>query len=704
MKRTVFLLVVLVSALGEAGLTPIVTVGEMNRFRLGDFENGRAFDLTGVITCRAGNRLLVLEDETGAATLYSTTTRMPQTGDVVRVRGSSYLHPKGYRFFHADSFEKLGTRALPPPKDISLSELLHGGMSNRMVTICGTVEDVFVDEVDNRWYCLMVSDGLRNAYASILVNKITAAAIGRLKHAVVEMTGLCRTDGMGHRRFLRFNVLLDSSEAIRIVKDAPSDPFDVPEVKHADMTLFATLEKHERRRARGRVAAVVGDGRFVLEVESGEFMCVDLEEGCKVPECGAIVETAGRLETNLYKLNLSHAVVRTIEQGKIPSGPRICLNPRELYCDEMGNPRFHSEFFGHLVRLRGVVGTLPTIGEMDRRIYLDCDGFRVPVDVSGCPEAGNRFERGATVEVVGVVLLDAANWRSGDDLPRIRGLALVVRMAEDVAVVAAPPWWTPLRLLGVIGILAGLLVAILIWNAMLRVLVVRKSRAVLKEQAAKIGERLKLDERMRLAAELHDYLAQNLTVISYQVTAAISALSARSEETYGLLKSADRMLLSCRTDLRRCLWDLKSNALDEPDFAKAIEKTSSDVAGDAKLVVRFAVRRSLLRDSTAHAILSICRELVSNSVRHGHAKIVRIAGEHHGGAIRFSVRDDGVGFVPETRPRQSEGHFGLDGVEERIKHLCGAMSIESSPGRGTRIVITVSMGGIREADKNLIGR
>ena len=89
--------------------------------------------------------------------------------------------------------------------------------------------------------------------------------------------------------------------------------------------------------------------------------------------------------------------------------------------------------------------------------------------------------------------------------------------------------------------------------------------------------------------------------------------------------------------------------MNEQDFAKAIARTSEPVSGDANLHVRFAVKRQLLSDSTAHAILSICRELVSNAVRHGKADKVQIAGELMDGAIRFSVRDNGRGFDPAKK-------------------------------------------------------
>ena len=68
----------------------------------------------------------------------------------------------------------------------------------------------------------------------------------------------------------------------------------------------------------------------------------------------------------------------------------------------------------------------------------------------------------------------------------------------------------------------------------------------------------------------------------------------------------------------------------------------------------------------------------------------RAAGEVHAGALNISVRDDGCGFDTSTRPGQTEGHFGLDGIIERVERLGGTFEIESSPGRGTYAVMSFS--------------
>jgi len=87
--------------------------------------------------------------------------------------------------------------------------------------------------------------------------------------------------------------------------------------------------------------------------------------------------------------------------------------------------------------------------------------------------------------------------------------------------------------------------------------------------------------------------------------------------------------------------------------------------------------------------MRIIRELVQNAVRHGGASIVKIAGSLEDGIIRFSVSDNGCGFDPATRPGILQGHFGLQGIRERVNQFNGEMEISSSPGKGAKIVVTL---------------
>ena len=149
------------------------------------------------------------------------------------------------------------------------------------------------------------------------------------------------------------------------------------------------------------------------------------------------------------------------------------------------------------------------------------------------------------------------------------------------------------------------------------------------------------------------------------------------------------MLASCRTDLRRCLWDLRNDALEEKTFDAALRKTLQPLLGDALLRIRFNVPRARIDDSTAHAVLSVVRELVSNAIRHGAAAKIRVAGDFTDGILRFSVADDGCGFDVDAASSVADGHFGLAGIRDRIAKTGGTFAVESTPGRGTRASVTI---------------
>jgi len=175
--------------------------------------------------------------------------------------------------------------------------------------------------------------------------------------------------------------------------------------------------------------------------------------------------------------------------------------------------------------------------------------------------------------------------------------------------------------------------------------------------------------------------------MSYQLTAARLSREEDPVSSQKHLETVATMLNSSRTELRRCLWDLKSEALEEPTFDQAIRRTLQQILDGTDLSISFEISRRSVNDSTAHAILSVIRELVANAIRHGHAKSIIIRGEHDGGKLKVSVIDDGIGFDLSSCFRSDEGHFGLDGIRNRIVRLGGEFTINSSSGHGTTAVI-----------------
>lgn len=243
------------------------------------------------------------------------------------------------------------------------------------------------------------------------------------------------------------------------------------------------------------------------------------------------------------------------------------------------------------------------------------------------------------------------------------------------------------RLFIVICSLTAALAAILLWNKSLRKLAERRGRELYKTEIGKADAELRISERTRLAVELHDSIAQNLTGAFFQIEAADIARQSDPSALECCLKSAMRTLQSCREELRYCLWDLRNNVLDEDNAIDVLRRTLSPHVGTAQLTINANLPRSRISDNTFHTLLRIARELVSNAVRHGKAEKISVSARFKNATLVLAVSDDGIGFDPKNRPGTDDGHFGLQGIEDRIRKMSGRLDIESHPGHGTHITV-----------------
>ena len=582
-------------------------------------------------------------------------------------------------------------RGTPPlPADRTIQDLSGNRDNLRLVRTSGTVIDCRADDADPDYIHLTLKDGPTTIPVSIFANDMDL--VDSLIDARVSVVGTFNRTLQGVRRYSR-PFITSTFQDIKVV--APPPPIEsIPVLERKIYLTPKDILSLGRRKISGEVIAVWQRNNLLLQDDDNRIVRIRLSHRNRTtPQAGQRTTICGYPETDQFNIILGTATIASRETAAhAPAPPDRLSSPTPIITQaQPGSTTFNPAYYGKVVRLRGTIRSLPSQGNNEGRIGLDCDGHLISLDASSCPDAAEGLELGCTIEATGVCLFEMDDYDVQTDTPHVSGLTLVLRDRGDVEIVARPPWLTSMRFLAILLAMAGVLVLILIWNASLRVLAERRGRELARKQAEATNAKFKTLERTRLATELHDSVVQNLTGAALEIRAAHAALGDGDTEAIPHLDIALKTINSSRAELRNCIWDLRSQALEQKDTDEAIRITLQPHLGEAKLHIRFNVSRRRIPDSEFHSIICIIRELVINAIRHGGATAIKVAGALDRDRILFSVNDDGRGFDPESRPGMEQGHFGLEGVTERAKALDGTLTIKSTPGKGTHISVNVAL-------------
>ena len=575
--------------------------------------------------------------------------------------------------------------------DLYGEEYHYTSSNNVYVSFTGIVTDQFHDE-SNPDYCFMtLADAYGSVYLSARADKFPFIATNDYVGCRVSVVGLnagTLDKSKGTRQYLHRELRLSEHGGFTVVETPKGDPFDVPLLSPTHSVMPDKLASLGNRKIVGRVLAVRSPNEILLLTPDDTVSRVSSRDGAP-PQAGDFIEAVGSAETDTYFLNLTRARWRKAAPFEAAATSPRKMTAREIMTQKNGHPLISTKLHGQTVRIRSLVRSIPDPEFGNRTVFAESDGITFPIDVSSCPDALEMLEPGSTVDVTGICWVEIDNWRPTAVFPQAKGFTLVVRKGEDIEVISRPPWWTAGRLAVALSVVVGLLVVILVWNRRLKILSEKRGRELAKEQVERATTELKVMERTRLSVELHDALSQTLSGIAMQLGAirrfAASDLAKMSKH----IEVATRTLKSCRDEMRNLLGDLRSQLLDEPDMEKALVRILEPQMDDAELHVRFTVPRARLTDMTARSLYSMIRELAVNAIRHGHATSIHVAGCIEDGRLLCSVRDNGEGFDPASAPGPEEGHFGLQGIRERMEAANGSVEIESSPGKGTRVVISM---------------
>jgi len=203
-------------------------------------------------------------------------------------------------------------------------------------------------------------------------------------------------------------------------------------------------------------------------------------------------------------------------------------------------------------------------------------------------------------------------------------------------------------------------------------------------------ENVRLEERTRIAQELHDTFLQTFLSASMQLSIAVDGVPKESE-VKPLLDRVLRIMKQGIEEGRNTIEDLRSTDFQPFDLVAALSSVKQELAVNSALDFRVTVtgQEQALLPLVRHEIHRIGREALINAFSHSRANRVEFKLEYAGSDFRMRVWDNGCGIDPEVLREGREGHWGLAGMRERATKIGGILRISSSLAAGTEIQLSV---------------
>ncbi len=199
-----------------------------------------------------------------------------------------------------------------------------------------------------------------------------------------------------------------------------------------------------------------------------------------------------------------------------------------------------------------------------------------------------------------------------------------------------------------------------------------------------------LEERQRLARELHDSVSQALYGIILGADAARSLLErdpGRVAEPLDYLSSLAEAGLA---EMRALIFELRPESLESEGLVTALEKRAEALKARHETEVKTDLSgEPRVSQEAKEALYRVAQEALHNTVKHSRATTVALRLGQGAGFVSLTVQDDGVGFDPAG---DFPGHLGLKSMRERAERLGGTLELESSPGKGTRVRMRIPDG------------
>jgi NarL family two-component system sensor histidine kinase LiaS len=204
-----------------------------------------------------------------------------------------------------------------------------------------------------------------------------------------------------------------------------------------------------------------------------------------------------------------------------------------------------------------------------------------------------------------------------------------------------------------------------------------------------------LEERNRLARDLHDSVKQQIFAVSMQIGATKVLLRRDVDAAEGRLNEAEKLVHQAQQELTSLIRELRPVALEGKGLVVALRELATEWAEQTNIVANVRVEGAqTLPQNVEEGLFRVAQEALANVSRHSKATLVQMILKITDETVTLSIVDNGQGF---DTARQGYMGVGLLSMHERMKALGGDVQVESTPGKGTRVVAFCNRLGVDKA-------
>lgn len=654
---------------GISPLPLLTKIAQVKSLTQDQARKGYPVKIQGIITASFGPGFFIQD---GTWAIYVRTEGLllpeaPRTGDYWEIEGSTYVafSPN----IQAERAARLGPGVMPEPIRPTPDQFANGSLDTRYIEIQGVVTDTGFQTME-----LLTPEGRIHVRLSDVDPALGGSPennFSQYVNASIRIRGCAipSRDETTQQIDLGNSLVWICNYTITVDKPAPADLFSAPQKSIADLRRFnphaSTLE---RVKVAGQILHHQGNESFLSD---GTNSLRFISRQSAHPQPGDTIEVVGFPDWGGPSLLLLEASSRLT--GHAPLPPPVPISSELLT---------NHNYEGRLIRIRARLTDMSTTESSNKVFVLQAGARGFVARLNGPQEMPPDLRPGSQVEISGLYV-------SQGNIPSAPSNAasfeLLLNSVKDITVLDHPSWWTFQRILTAFGIIMAVLIGALLWIFTLKRQV--NSQALMIRQ--KVEREVTLEERARIARDIHDTLEQALAGTSLQLNALADSMHGMPQEPQRILKVARLMINHAQDEARRTVRNLRLLDLEKHSLPTALSQfaTVSENDSQTKITVTVTGQYTPLPNPVENHLLRIGQEAVTNAMKHSGAKTLQIKLDCEVGWLNLSIEDDGCGFDLGNAAGASSGHFGLLGMRERAEKIGATLQVASNVGHGTKVTV-----------------